>query len=285
MALRELATAWVRANCPRSDVQENITQHLDHAVQRGANCSFMIGRELTKSEKPCLVYCFRNEVFAFVLTPIQAARLNVTDSLLVCAESPRVNQPVPTAEPVVWLQDVEVDNAAVLDRSQPITGTLRYRTAEFITDPLAIHAVCEPPGRPSTILSHHISCLPLPKGAIRFSLPALGELRDAAGFQFTGLVPIFFQMWLTSKVAAQADSPFQHPSLPTPPSQKTAPPGPKPHQSSIPNVSPYITSLKPMMPAMSTFPPTYDPGGSTLSPVQEEKPVSDVFAVLVEIAE
>ena len=125
MALRELATAWVRANCPLPDVQENFLHQLDHAAQRGANCSFMIGRELTRNGKPILVYCFRDEVFAFVLTPIQSARLNVTDNMLVCAESPRVNEPVPMVAPVVWLEDVEVDNAAALDRSQPITGTLR----------------------------------------------------------------------------------------------------------------------------------------------------------------
>lgn len=288
MALRDLAIAWVQATCPRLDVQQNFLQHLDHAIHRGATCSFMIGRELTKSDKPFLVYCFRDELFAFELSPEQSARLNVTDNMLVCAESPRVNEPVPTVEPLVWLEDVEVDNAASLNRSQPITGTLRYRTKEFIAEPLAIRAVCEPPGRASTILSHHIFCLPPPEGAIQFSLPAIRNLRDAAGKEFTGLVPLFVQMWLTKKHATQADLPFPRTPLPKAPSFGTAPPIPMPHQSALPKTSAFATTPKPATPASSLFPPTYDPGSLAPPPpvggnLQEERPVSDVRAVLIEL--
>ena len=85
MILRELAAGWVQANCPRSDVQENFLQYLDDAMESRVNSSFMIGRKLIGSGKPFWVWCFRGEVFAFELTPQQAARLQVADSLVVCA--------------------------------------------------------------------------------------------------------------------------------------------------------------------------------------------------------
>jgi hypothetical protein len=47
------------------------------------------------------------------------------------------------------MEYVDVNQAAALDRSSPITGTLRYRTDQFILEPLAIQVIFEPPGRPS----------------------------------------------------------------------------------------------------------------------------------------
>ena len=60
MLLRDLAAAWVRSNCPRPDLQANLLQHFDHAAQRGVTCSFVVGRELTRSGKSYLVCPSRN---------------------------------------------------------------------------------------------------------------------------------------------------------------------------------------------------------------------------------
>ena len=72
MIVRELAAAWLQANCPRRDMQENFLQHLDQSLQGRLNCSFIIGRDLTVAGKPFLVECFGGEFFAFELTPAQA---------------------------------------------------------------------------------------------------------------------------------------------------------------------------------------------------------------------
>jgi hypothetical protein len=170
MILRELAAGWMRANCPRSDVQEDFLQYLDGAIQSRVTCSFMIGRKLINSGKPFLVWCFCGEFFAFELTPRQAARLQVADSLLVCAKGVREYDRRPSVAPTVCLEHVEVNQAAALDRSSPIAGTLRYRTDQFILDPLAIQVIFEPPGRASCTHFHHLFNLPPPEGTLPFSV-------------------------------------------------------------------------------------------------------------------
>lgn len=281
MALRDLATAWVRANCP-PDVQTTFLQHLDQSIQRRVNCSFMIGRDLTKIGKPLLVYCFRDEVFAWALTLQEAERMSVADNMLVSAGSPLVNEPLPMVSPVVSLEGVDVDNVTALDRTQPITGTVRYRTHEFITKPLAIRATCEPPGAPAAILSHNMFMLRPPEGDIQFSLPPLGDLLDVDGKQFAGLVPLFFQIWLTAQREMNPDATF--PKAPIPPSPWPVPSSPKPNRSTSHGPAGYLHAQAPVMPAMSSFPPAYDPGIPVADALPEERPISDVRAVLVEIA-
>lgn len=289
MALRDLATAWVRANCPRPDVQQNFLQHLDDAIQRSVNCSFMIGRDLTKIGKPFLVYCFRDEVFAWALTPQQAARLAVADNMLVCAASSFVDHSDPKNEPAVWLEHVEIDSAEALDRSQPITGTLHYRTAEFIADPLAIQAMCEPPGRPSTILFHHLHGLIPPQDEIRFSLPPLGDMRDDQGTQFVGVVPLFFQICMAPRPPQPAFSCRPSP-IPSPLISALHPWPATPHSPTLmpmsqtnPAWSPLAATPTPAMPVTLPYPPTYDPGSAAAPPIGHERPISDIRAVLVEV--
>ena len=112
MILRELAAGWVRANCPRSDVQADFLQYLDGAIQSRVNCSFMIGQKLINSGKPFLIWCFCGEFFAFELAPQQAARLQVADSLLICARGVREYDQRPSVAPIVSLEQVEVNQAA-----------------------------------------------------------------------------------------------------------------------------------------------------------------------------
>ena len=93
MPLRELAAAWVRANFPFPTVQTEFLQHLDRAMKRGVSCSFRIGSLLTKNRKPFIIYCFRDEFFAFEITVEQAARLKLEAGELLSAESRRQEQP------------------------------------------------------------------------------------------------------------------------------------------------------------------------------------------------
>ena len=69
MILRELMSAWARKHCPRPDVQEDILEHLDRALQDDVTCSFTIGPDLIGSGRPFLVYCFGGELFALAKQP------------------------------------------------------------------------------------------------------------------------------------------------------------------------------------------------------------------------
>jgi len=138
MILRDLAAAWVRANCLGSDVQDDFLERLDDALRRGVGCSFVIGRKLMKDGKPHLVHCFCGELFAFQLTPRQASRLKVKDAMLVSASGLTEHDHEPHPDPPVRLEQVDVDSANALDRSKPITGTLTYRSDQMWVMPVAI---------------------------------------------------------------------------------------------------------------------------------------------------
>lgn len=69
MHLRDLAAAWVHSNCPLPDLQDNFLDHFDRAAKCGVTCSFAVGRELTRSGKSYLIYCYAGELFAFEFTP------------------------------------------------------------------------------------------------------------------------------------------------------------------------------------------------------------------------
>jgi hypothetical protein len=128
MALRELAAAWVRANCPNPAVQRDFLRHLDRAMQRGVGCSFLIGRELTKSAKPTLVACHCGELFAFDLTLRRAERLHVNGDMLVCSQGATCQDHGSKPEPLIWLEEGEVDHAQALDLTRRLLE--RYDTEQ-----------------------------------------------------------------------------------------------------------------------------------------------------------
>ncbi len=281
MNLRELAAGWVRANCPRTDVQEDFLQYLAGAIQTRVNCSFMIGQNLINSGKPFLIWCFCGEFVAFELTPPQAARLQVADSLLVCAKGVREYDQRPSVAPIVCLEQVEVNQAAALDRSSPIAGTLRYRTDRFILEPLVIQVIFEPPGRASCTHFHHLFNLPPPEGTLPFSVAPFGELHDENGTPFAGVLPLFFQLWTTGEqvttgFGSSPSSPFVVPKMPRP-NRPSLPPSWQPAGAS------QSSTLGPILPTTTPYPPPYDPTAQVRPPAQQERPISDVRAVLVEI--
>ena len=276
MALRELAAAWVRANCPNPAVHKDFLEHLDRAVARGVGCSFLIGRELTKRAKSMLVACHCGELFAFDLTQKRAKKLRVNDNMLVCWPGATRQDHGPKPEPLVSIEEVDVDHASSLDRSAAITGTLHYRTSRLLLEPLALHVTCEPPDRSSMTLYAYPPALHPPAGAVRFSFSSLGEMPDPHGIPFSGAVPLFFQVFSAEASVISAVAPHIAPKIGESSVAQLL------SHHSPPPISGW-PSIKPVMPANSTFPPTYDPGVLSPPAATEVKPVSDIRAVLVDI--
>lgn len=235
MSLSNLATTWIQANCPRSDVQEQMLCRLQEAMQRGVGCTFLLGRQLVKSGKPFMVTCFCGELFAFQLTPQQASKMNVADDMLVSSPglSPHFHAPRP--EVSVRLTQVEIEGADALDRSAPITGTLTCEADRWWLTPVAIQAVCEPAGRTSVVLYHHLYDLHAGVHTIRFALSAPHNLCDRRGEPFVGVAPLFFQICLVGEPAELNFAPELSPPMPSFP--VTPAPRPKlgePYVSSAP---------------------------------------------------
>ena len=134
--------------------------------------------------------------------------------MLQCAEGPRQHPCEPKPEALVWIEEVAVDNSDALDPLLPITGTLRYRTTQVIHEPLAIRLTCEPPGRGSTCLYHHLLRLQPPAGTMGFTLAPIGDLRDGNGVPFVGALPLFFEIVATAEPNPHPTAGFAGQSMP-----------------------------------------------------------------------
>lgn len=290
MILRNLSTAWVRANCPRADVQDGFIQRLDESLHRGVGCSFVIGGRLTKDGRPHLVHCFCGELFAFQLTPRQAARLNVRDAEIVSARGLTGHVHEPHPEPPVWLEQVEIDGADALDRSKPITGTLKYRADQLWVMPVAIQAACEPAGRTSKVLYYHLDHLPRGENSIRFALPPIGDLQNRDEEPYAGVLPIFFQVCIVGEPEKARrtvlEGPATWPSHCLPGATPVAPPPQMLEQKLgerfIPS-SPTSTLMTPETMEFPSFPNPWQPEPKASPNPNRFRSVSDIRAVLVEV--
>lgn len=261
MILHEMATIWALANCSSAKVQTNFVEQLIQATLRQVNCSFAVGRKLTKSKKPYLVYCFCGELFVFELSLDQAARLGMDDKGMLYGENALSEPPIVKAEQTVLLREVKVDDALKLDRNSRITGTLQYEAKQVLLQPVAIRAQYEPPGRSSVTGFHHLFHLAPREGTIQFSLAPIGDLPNRSGKPFSGLLPLFFQIWTDS----------QTPKLQIPESM----PG---KLGKAYRASTLSLQVPPQMPPL--------PGGHTPesnSPPLPDAPISDIRAVLVDV--
>lgn len=268
MILHEMATTWAQANCVSVDVQNDLLRQLDRAVQRNVSCSFTIGDSLTKSRKPYLISCFGGEFFVFELTRSQVARLGMKDNELDCSPSARRETYGMFAEPHVWLQEVNVDHAAALNGEVPITGSLSYRAEQSVLQPLEIRVVCEPLGRDSVTLLHPLSQLAPPEGTVKFTLRKIADLLARGGKAYTGVVPLFFQIWTANQRAGQR---LPGPALDMPSLGGHAM---RPNVSRKPGM---LTPGSPKAPLSSISLPPSDP------PAVPDKPISDIRAVLVDV--
>ncbi len=294
MILRDLAAAWVQANCPRADVQDEFLLRLDDGIRRGVGCSFLIGGMLAKNGKPHLVHCYCGELFAFQLTPRQAAWLNVADAELVSARGMVEHNHEPHPEPPVRLEQVEIDNANALDLTKPITGTVKYRADQMWVLPVAIQAVCEPAGRTSMVLYHHLHHLPRGEDSIPFRLLPIDDLRNREGQPFAGLLPIFFQIGIVGEPEKTNRSvlhgpanrpghflPQRTPADPPPEfvkqklGERYVPPSPTPTL-----MTPETMTLHPFSP----FPDPWPPEPKASPNKHRFRSISDIRAVLVEIS-
>lgn len=278
MSLREILAAWAQANCPRREVRASLLQALDQATPKSMTCTFMLGRLLTRNGKPFLVSCFGQELFAFELTEEQIAQLEVADEMLVCCETMHVRSHRRATDPVVTIESVALDNANSLDRSQPITGTLRYRSTHRLLKPLALRVAMEHPSFGSVTLFDYLHDLFPTQGEIKFKLGALGRIDGKDKNPSPRVLPLFFQFWTTK----QFEPP--HGGVPLGPSSP-----PFPHSTPFPPVAQRKTVprspswAQPLLPMSSTFPPPYDPGPMAGFPDANEDPISDIRAVLVQI--
>ncbi|HEV3006373.1 MAG TPA: hypothetical protein VGX78_18020 [Pirellulales bacterium] len=278
--MRGLASAWLRANCPSLDVQERFLEQFDQAVGRNMSCAFTVGRDLTNSGKAFLVHCFSGELFAFELTAQQAGRLKVENTMLVCSQSWSGRGGEPKAEPVVWLEEVAVDNRGALDRLSPITGTLRYRATQPWLDPLVIRGVCLPTGRGSITFFHHLVALVPLEGTVKFSMGPLGALEDQEGTSFGGAAPLFFQIW--TKVERDRHSIPVSPAAHLPGARK--PRQPRPGLPSSPQMSPIPSwEMEPLNFDPGPLADPFDPARQAASAAHQERPISDIRAVLADI--
>lgn len=260
MILHEMATIWALANCSSAKVQTNFVEQLIQATLRQVNCSFAVGRKLTKSKKPYLVYCFSGELFVFELSPDQATRLGMDANGLVYGENALSELPIAKAEPTVLLREVKVDEAMKLDRNSPITGTLQYEAKQVSLQPVCIRAKYEPPGRNSVTKYHHLFHLAPREGTIRFSLAPIGDLPDRSDKPFAGLLPVFFRIWTDNQA------------------QKLQIPEPMPGKlGRAYRASPRTLQAPPQM-----LPPgIHNPQSN--SPPLPDAPISDIRAVLVDV--
>lgn len=272
MKLLDMAATWIKSQSPSADLQRDFLHQIELAQRRGVACSFAVGRKLLRRKKPCLVYCLGGEFFSFELTPRQVQRMGMQDHEMTCTIGTRRETHLATGDPIALLDKVTVDNASSLQRARRITGTLRYNASRDMPSPAAIKVVCEPPNCPSITLFHHL-CDAIPRAdCVAFSLDDLGTLRHNKGKPFSGVVPLFFQIW-TSR-ALQPPPGFGGASQPAPPSVPAPPPG-----NSV-FVSPFIDSAAN---AGAIPAPPFKLVSAGSPNVPRDRPLSDIRAVLVNI--
>jgi len=291
MILRELAAAWVKANCPSTDVQHAFLHQVDDALGRSVGCSLVIGQRLTKSGTPYLVHCFCGELFAFQLTPRQTARLKVNDSQLVAAQGLNQHDHEPHRDALVQLQQVAMDRANAHDLAEPITGTLRCHTDQWWALPLAIQAVCEPVGRSNLLMYHHLEQLTRGKNVVRFRLPPIGKLQDREGQPFSGVLPLFFQICIVGEPEKTSQTSLNGPGTGLAHGMPLTTPIVPPAQIAkqklgerfVPPV-PIPTLMTPETLVAPSFPTPWHPEPDSGPNPNRIRAISDIHAVFVEVA-
>ena len=109
-------------------------------------------------------------------------------------------------------------------------------------------------------------------------LPPIGDLHDGNGVPFVGALPLFFEVVATAE-------PNPHPTTGSP---AQALPGvlqlqPDWPAGLLPTMPMPPGAIKPVMPLSTHYPPPYDPATQSAPSPQQEMPLSDIRAVLVEV--
>lgn len=290
MALQELASAWVRANCPRGDVQANFVQSVDEAMRQEVGVAFLIGKDLTRTGRPFLVHFHCGELFAFQLTEREAERLKVKAQMLVASQGCTRHNHQRRPRPPVELLSVEIGGAEPLGQGSKIECLVEYRSGSHWELPLAIQVACGPSGSTNVRLFHHFLTLPHGERALRFSLPT-PEFLLRPEPELAGPLPMFVQIGIMGEPESNAPVGPNSPgamlvSLGLP---STRPPQPeryhKPRlgeQFTPPTPTPLLMTPEAIAIAcqagLIASPPPTDPPGLRF------RGISDIRAVLVEIA-
>lgn len=139
----QLASLWFRANCiPGMPISELLRQ-IDGANSRHQACWFQFGSNHMLSDNAWLIHIFKEELFAFALTPEQAKRsgLQPNDIKGQTTYCRRLEDPPSTSVATLNSPDVR------FDRDGRISGCIEYTTVSleprFALDQLCLRVLLE----------------------------------------------------------------------------------------------------------------------------------------------
>ena len=201
MLLQEIATNWLRSNCPLADMQAQLLLGLNQAIDAKVGCSFVIGPNLTRAGTPFLVEFFCGEMFVFQLTPQQATKLMVKNNELVQRVGIKMQNHDPRPVPPVRIDTLKLVQDPEASWTSPLTGTLTYSCEQCWSVPTALQIAIEVPGRLSTVLYHHNnSNLSPPNGVIQFAVSPPSGPKPGREDIVTGVLPMYFQICAVVKL-------------------------------------------------------------------------------------
>jgi hypothetical protein len=275
MTLREKLDKWAELTCRLPDVRKQVLKEFDRAAAEERFVTFLIGAGLTRYKKAVHLTCLCGCLYSFELSEEQAERREIRDLVLTCEASALTRNLLAHDNKPIELVEVTVDNASPLDRHARIRGEIEFAMNEFPVEPLVAHGLCNIPGHGTTTLFHYFPQLLPPGGTAGFSFDPLGDLVDRKGHVFSGVLPIFFQIWTT-----------EEPNAPNAPLMgRLSPAGaePAPSQSWNPIQPHSISTADPLPPV---FPPTVlplVPAGVEIPAGLRGRPMSNIRGVIVEI--
>jgi hypothetical protein len=124
--LRDAAIAWVRSNCPAPEVHRDFIKSLDATIARHGNCSYLIGRGLTRKAAAYLLYPFAGELFVFQLSARQEAALGIRPMEMQGSPNIAPADVEPAPPPMLSLERLEIQAPVIRDPKQPIVFQCRY---------------------------------------------------------------------------------------------------------------------------------------------------------------
>lgn len=128
-SLRKAAITWLKEKTTEKQADESLIKALSKPIgditKAGHNFTFLLGSEMTRSGKPVMVCGWDGELFPFTLTEGQAKKLDLKSTGIRFNANRRVGKPAD--QPIVFLSDFNIPDAASLDGGKPIKGTVVIR--------------------------------------------------------------------------------------------------------------------------------------------------------------
>ena len=209
MGLRDLASAWIRANSPIPEVWQQFETQFADALRRKVGYSFMLGSRLTRTGSPYAAYCHAGELFTFVLTPRQAKQLGLSENVTRSAAGHVQHNHEPRPEPLIRIEEVSLDSQS-LTWEDAISGSFKWSTSQPWLREMCLQVAIEPPGCGTTILWSYFGNVFPGTTTHRFSVSCRG-LPPANANSFIGVLPLFVQICIMEEEKPQEFDPW-HPA-------------------------------------------------------------------------